>query len=230
MQEVSVHFRMHGASRDRKQSCSVLIRPGATEATVAWDIRLEPWAARTGALLRARASYILVTGRAPKGGREAGDDLPLPLHIEDAGPNGKRIVISHSNHEDDAVLLREARRAVVRLGFEAYVAEEDSRLDEPLHQKILENVLESDGILLLLTRHGMRSLDVREELGYARMKRRMSGGAMKIMPLVAEGVRPTGLLAGAEYRAVDPRSARNIADVVAAVVLDEFFGRPGAAR
>lgn len=89
---------------------------------------------------------------------------------------------------------------------------------------------ESDGVLFLFTRHGIKSLDVREELGYARMKKWMSGGGMRIMPLVAEGVRPTGLLAGAEYKAVDTRSARNIEDAVAAVVLDEFFGKPDATR
>ena len=133
-------------------------------------------------------------------------------------------MISHSN-KDGAALLEEAKSTVKRLGFGVYVAEEDGRLDEQLHQKILKNVAESDGILFLLTENGMRSLDVREELGYARMKRWMSGGGMKIMPLVAEGVRPTGLLAGAEYKTMDPRNPRNVEDMVASAVLDEFSGK-----
>lgn len=137
-----------------------------------------------------------------------------------------RIVISHSN-KDGAALLEEAKSIVSRLGFDAYVAEEDSRLDEPLHQKILKNVAESEGILLLLTEDGMKSLDVREELGYARMKKWMPGGGMRIMPLVAEGVAPTGLLAGTEYRTMDTRSPKNVADVVASAILDEFFGEGG---
>lgn len=142
VQEVNVHFHMHGPSRDRKQSCSVPIRPGKTETVNVWNVRLEPWATRTGALLRADASYMLVARKAPKGGRrETVENLPLPLRIDDARPNGKRIVISHSNHEDDRALLREARSVVKRLGFDAYVAEEDSRLDEPLHQKILKTCL-----------------------------------------------------------------------------------------
>ena len=150
--------------------------------------------------------------------------MPRPLRIDDAPPGNGRIVISHSNHEDDRALLREVRSTVGRLGFEAYVAEEDSRLDRPLYQKILENVRAADGILLLLTKHAMKSLDVREEIGYARMKKEMQGG-MKIMPLVARGVRPTGLLAGAEYVEMDTRNIASAMDTVAAVILDEFFGK-----
>lgn len=227
---VNVHFRQHSPSRDIKQLCSVPIRPGNTETIKTWDVRLGPWATRTGALLRVDASYMLTGVKPSKGGRRAvGDDLPLPLRIDDASPNGMRIVISHSN-KDDGALLEAAKSTVKRLGFGVYVAEEDSRLDEPLHQKILKNVAESDGILLLLTENGMKSLDVREELGYARMKKRMSGAGMKIMPLVAEGVRPTGLLAGAEYMTMDPRNLRNVADVVASAVLDEFLGKAGGVR
>lgn len=230
VQMVNVHFRQHSASRDLKQLCSVPICPGKTETVKTWNVRLGPWATRGGALLRVDASYILVGEEPVEGGERAAEGgLPLPLRIDDARPNGMRIVISHSNKDGEA-LLKEAKSIVRRLGFGVYVAEEDSRLDEPLHQKILKNVAESDGILLLLTEAGMKSLDVREELGYARMKKWMPGGGMRIMPLVAEGVKPTGLLAGTEYRTMDPRNRRNVADVVASVILDEFFGKAGDVR
>ena len=75
---VNVHFRRHSASRDTKQLCSVPICPGNTEAIKTWNVRPGPWATRTGALLRADASYMLAGVKPSKGGRRAtGGDLPL---------------------------------------------------------------------------------------------------------------------------------------------------------
>ena len=224
---VDVHFL--GTARGMKQPCSIPIAPGQSEAVHAWSVRLEPWAARTGALTRVTVHWRFADKRPPGGSNRSEAEERIPLRIDDAKPSGRRIFVSHSNHEDDAPLVREARDTVRRLGFEPYVAEEDSNLDKPLYPKILKSVLGSDGILLLLTEHGMKSVDVREELGYARMRNEAGGGEIKIMPLVEKGVRPTGLLAGAEYKEMDVRSLRRATDAVAAVVLDELCGRAGDA-
>lgn len=220
---VDVHFTK--TSRGRKQPCSIPIEPGRAETVRTWDVRLEPWAARTGAQARVDVSWTFADKKPPGGHRKSEAEGHRPLRIDDAAPNGRRIFVSHSNHADDASLVREAKDTVRRLGFEPYVAEEDSNLDKPLYQKIMKHVLESDGILLLLTEHGMKSVDVREELGYARMRNMIKDEEMKIMPLVGEGVRPTGLLAGAEHRKMDARNLRRVADAVASAVLDEFCGR-----
>ena len=219
---VDVHFSE--TARGRKQPCSIPIKPGQSKTVRAWDVRLEPWAARTGAMTRVDVYWAYTDGKPPKGRMKSEAGERRPLWIVGAAPNGKRIFVSHSNHKDDAPLVREAVDTIKRLGFEPYVAEEDSNLDKPLYPKIVKSVLESDGILLL-TRHGMESVDVREELGYARMKNEAGGGEIKIMPLVEEGVEPTGLLLGAEYKKMDARNLRRAADAVAAAVLDEFCGR-----
>lgn len=223
VRHVDVHFSE--TARGRKQPCSIPIKPGHSETVRAWDVRLEPWAARTGALTRVDVYWAYTDGKPPMGRMKSEAEGHRPLRIDGAAPNGKRIFISHSNHKDDASLVRVAVDTIRRLGFEPYVAEEDSNLDKPLYPKILKNVLASDGILLLLTEYGMKSVDVREELGYARMRNKVKGGEIKIMPLVEEGVEPTGLLLGAEYKKMGARSLRRAADAVAAAVLDEFCGR-----
>lgn len=79
VQMVNVHFHRHGASRDLKQLCSVPVCPGRAETVKTWNVRLEPWATRTGAQLRVGVSYTpLGKGQAKGGKRAAGDDLPLP--------------------------------------------------------------------------------------------------------------------------------------------------------
>ena len=223
VRHVDVHFSE--TSKDLKQSCSIPIKPGQSETVHTWDVRVEPWAARTSALTRVDVSWSYSDGKPPKSKMKSEAEGRRPLGIYDAEPNGRRIFVSHSNHRDDAPLVRVAVDIIKKLGFEPYVAEEDSNLDKPLHTKILENVLASDGILLLLTKHGMESVDVREELGYARMRNSAKGGEIKIMPLVEEGVKPTGLLLGAEYKKMDARNLRRAADAVAAAILDEFCGR-----
>jgi len=121
-----------------------------------------------------------------------------------------RVFISHSTQDPEIVytlynLLRQR-------GIEAYVAEYYPEPGRPLPQKVLENIMASNLVLVILTRYGARSASVNQEVGAAIANRK------RIIPLVEAGVDVGVLLQGIEYVPLDVSDPVGTLDNVASYV------------
>lgn len=210
---------------NKEESESHSIRIGPHERRLVWKVSvvIGPWAERAGATGTLRIAYQAKRG-SDWGNQETGEfPQDSALTITDARLTGRRIFISHTNRDRDRAAVKAAARAVRKLGFEPYVSEEDPRLGDNLWRKILEEVRRCDGLIFLLTEDGAESCDMREELGYARMRNAMGGGkAVKIVPIVEEGVDPSGSFKGDEYKRVDLGRPKLLADHIASIIIDSF--------
>lgn len=104
------------------------------------------------------------------------------------------VFISHSNCEADIGLLDLATESFDKCGIKTYVAERKPQPGYPLWQKIEAAIRRADVILVLGTKVGLKSGEVREEIG-------ISIGAGKIgriIPLVQTRQQKPGSLLGLE--------------------------------
>lgn len=85
-------------------------------------------------------------------------------------------------------------------GVEVSVAEWYLIPGQPIDRKVFRQIDDSDCIVVLLTRDGVRSTWVQHEIGYALVKPKL------LLPLVEKGTDPTdlGALAGKDYIEYDP--------------------------
>jgi len=85
-------------------------------------------------------------------------------------------------------------------GVEVLVADWYLVPGQPLDQKVFRQIDDSDCIVVLLTRDGVRSTWVQHEVGYALAKPKL------ILPLVEKGTeqKDLGALAGKDYIEYDP--------------------------
>lgn len=109
------------------------------------------------------------------------------------------VFISHSNHSEDASLLKECQQSLEKCGFTPYIAEASPEPGYPLWQKIRQSILKSDALLILWTKWAADSGDIREETGIAVGR----GKLQRIIPLVETGVDTKGSLRGLEYISFD---------------------------
>lgn len=109
------------------------------------------------------------------------------------------VFISHSNHTEDKNLLKECQQSLEKCGFKPYVAEASPEPGYPLWQKIRQSILNSDALLVLWTKWGAASGDIREEIGIAVGR----GKLQRIIPLVETGIDTKGSLRGLEYISLD---------------------------
>lgn len=210
-------------SREVSESHSIQVGPGERRQVMKVSVVIGPWAEVAGATGTLRIAYQAKTGF-DWGNQETGEfPQGSALTITDARPTGRKIFISHTNRDRDRAVVEAAARAVRKLGFEPYVSEEDPRLGDNLWRKILDQVRHCNGLIFLLTDDGARSCDMREELGYARMRNAVGDGeAVKIVPIVEEGVDPSGSFKGEEYKPVDLGRPRLLADRIASIIIDSF--------
>lgn len=103
------------------------------------------------------------------------------------------VFISHSNHHDDKILLKELTDLLQYNGIECFVAEEAHAYGENLWKKIREGIRKADRVIFLWTKHGAKSGDVREELGIT------VGSRRKFVPLIEKVIKPKGSLIGTEH-------------------------------
>lgn len=105
------------------------------------------------------------------------------------------VFVSHSNSTEDAKLLESVIDAFDRCGIGTYVAERSPEPGYPLWQKIEAAIRRADAILVLWTKEGAQSGDIREELGIAVGTRKTK----RIIPLVQGGESTKGSLIGIEH-------------------------------
>jgi len=113
------------------------------------------------------------------------------------------VFISHSTR--DQGLVMSLANLLSKYGVGVAVAEWYLSPGEPLHRKIINLIKKSDCVVILLTKNGMRSKWVQQEIGLALDKKK------PIIPLVEKGVsaKDLGALQGREYIEFDPHWPRD---------------------
>jgi hypothetical protein len=109
-----------------------------------------------------------------------------------------KVFISHSTR--DKRLVISLSNLLSKFGVEVSVAEWYLTPGEPLDKKVFEQIRKSDCVVVLLTRNGMRSNWVQQEIGYSLQRSKL------LIPIVERGIDPKDLAAlqGREYIEYDP--------------------------
>jgi len=104
-----------------------------------------------------------------------------------------RVFISHSAQDQGLVIS--LANLLSKFEVDVSVAEWYLTPGERLDEKVLEQIKKSDCIVALLTRHGMRSSWVQQEIGFSLQR------GKPVIPMVEKGIEPKGLAAlqGREY-------------------------------
>jgi len=104
-----------------------------------------------------------------------------------------RVFISHSTQDQGLVIS--LANLLSKFGVEVFVAEWYFTPGERLDEKVFEQIKNSDCIVALLTRNGLRSNWVQQEIGYSLQQDK------PVIPMVEKGIEPKDLAAlqGREY-------------------------------
>ncbi len=215
------------------KKCSVTLKPGETAElpvvrfAIPVDVALGVRTYRVGVL-----AQRLVPGE--EGRAAAWKDFG---QMWAAGDNKIRIVahadrdyqvfVSHSNHADDKQLVECLASMLQSNGIRPFVAEEFRRYGENLWTKIRKGIIKADWMIVLWTKHGAKSPDVREELGIA------VGSRKRFVPVIEHGAKAKGSLIGAEYvRLVKEKHREVFAKLTSELIgyAVEKEGRVGRAR
>lgn len=109
-----------------------------------------------------------------------------------------RVFISHSTQDQGLVIS--LANLLSKFEVEPFVAEWYLTPGERLDEKVLEQIKKSDCIVALLTRNGIRSNWVQQEIGYSLQQEKL------VIPIVEKGIDSKDLAAlqGKEYIEYDP--------------------------
>ena len=218
------HVDFRNTNKKCNEIHSIRFDPGQEDSIRTLSLTMGLWAEKAGATGSLRIIYEVEKDN-QWSGQLSHHDLSIPaLTITDASPNGIKIFISHSNRPEDKSLVEEIVRVAKKFGYGPYVSEKDSRPGRNLWDKILRQILDCDWFIVLFTKNGAQSCDMREELGYAQMRNAVpdASAQIKIIPLVEKGVEVTGSLKGMEYHDMDHSKSRLVASRVADIIIDSF--------
>jgi len=109
-----------------------------------------------------------------------------------------KVFISHSTRDQGLVIS--LANLLSKFGIEVSVAEWYLASGERLDKKVFEQIERSDCVVALLTRNGIRSNWVQQEIGYSLQRNK------SVIPIVEKGIDPKDLAAlqGREYIEYDP--------------------------
>jgi len=107
-----------------------------------------------------------------------------------------KVFISHST--SDRGLIIYLANLLNKLEVEPIIAEWYLTPGEPLDKKVFGQIDKSNCVVALLTRNGIRSNWVQQEIGYSLKQDKL------VIPLVEKGVRDLASLQGKEYIEYDP--------------------------
>ena len=221
VQGSTVIFRK--ANKKLKKTHSMQIEANTIKSVWETSITIEPWAEKAGATSILCITYDTKRGASWSGQQSKRFPQGRALTITDASATDQKIFISHSNRDRDKTIVKETERIVGKLGFKPYMSENDHSLGDNLWKNILDQVLDCDGLIFLLTKDGAQSCDMREELGYVRAHNAMpENNAAKIVPVVEKGVEPTGSLKGEKYEEIDMDKPGTVPDRITEIVIDSF--------
>jgi hypothetical protein len=108
------------------------------------------------------------------------------------------VFISHAVGPAEIPIVNHLVAALNGAGVNAYLAMYDRDPGNPLGSKVQDQIERSDIVLVILTKKGVESAWVNQEVGLA------MGKGKRIIPFVEKGLTPEGLLHGVEYFPFDP--------------------------
>jgi len=107
-----------------------------------------------------------------------------------------KVFVSHSTRD---IHIVEKFKKIIEPIIEVYVAADDAQPGNVLWEKVEKNIKKSNCVVAIMTRNGSRSEMVQQEIATAKAHK------IPVVPIVEEGVDPTGVLAGIEYLKLDKR-------------------------
>lgn len=115
-----------------------------------------------------------------------------------------QIFISHSNHKEDKQMVKSLDTLLANNGISCFIAEEIPKYGEILWKKIKSGIISADRVIILWTKHGAKSEDVREELGIT------VGARKRFIPIIEKKVKPKGSLIGTEHASLDRDNYKDV--------------------
>lgn len=114
-----------------------------------------------------------------------------------------KVFISHSSRDQGLVIS--LANLLSKFGIKVVVAEWYLTPGEPIERKVFDQIERSDCVVALLTRNGIRSNWVQQEIGFALKTKR------PLIPIVEKGVdeKDLGALRDKEYIEYDPYQPRH---------------------
>jgi len=119
-----------------------------------------------------------------------------------------KVFISHSTA--DLGLVQQLQYSLETNGIETYLADLHPQPGDTLAIKISNAIEKSNCLIAVLTRDGARSQWVHQEIGYAKRAGKL------VIPIVEEGIPPTGFVEGVEYIRFDRENPANAIDKIVA--------------
>ena len=120
--------------------------------------------------------------------------MALTMHA----PGTLTVFISHSVGTTELPIVHHLSAALYGAGVGAYLALYDRQPGVQLSAKVQMNIDASDILLALITKAGLESAWVQQEIGFALGRRK------KVIAFVEKGVKPEAMLQGVEYYQLDP--------------------------
>jgi hypothetical protein len=127
-------------------------------------------------------------------------EIRLVRHVD----RNYEVFFSHSNHTEDGDLVKALHSLLANNGIGCFIAEQTPKYGEILWKKIRGGIEFADRVLVLWTKHGAKSGDVREELGIT------IGARKRFIPIVEKGAKLQGSLIGTEYLRFERNAHRGI--------------------
>lgn len=126
-------------------------------------------------------------------GLEVSEDSTL--EISKAPDLSYKVFVSHSNSQLDKTVIDSIESCLNGFGVSTFVAEKINQAGDNLWSKIRNGIDESDCVVVVWSKDGSESGDVREEIGYA------FGKEKKVIPISETELK--GSIKGSEYMKLD---------------------------
>ena len=152
------------------------------------------------------------------------DESPHIL-IDKSPSRNFKVFISHSNVKEDKRIVDTTQKLLEACGIDAYVAEKRAEPGVRLWSKLEKEIRKSDALLVIWTKHGAASGDVREEIGIAVGAKKYE----KIVPIAEVDLE--GSLKGKEYASLERENPQKaIAEAVESILKMAEKKRPVKSR
>lgn len=197
--EVFIKFKNNNGIKKFEQKCDVEIKPNEAGDLPSVNFIIGLWAGKWSNFFKVGIVYREKMNNRwskPMTYMKDSDDY---LKVINAPSRSKKIFISHSNFKRDRNIVSKLNDFLIKIGFTPYIAERDAQPGRHLWEKIHKELVECERIIVLHTEDGIKSGDIREEIGIAIGL----GKKDKIIPVVEAGFLPPGSLLGTEYITLD---------------------------